>query len=310
MKISLGPVPLNWKKEKLFSFYERVANSPVGNVYLGEIICPEREPTIEDLIRIICMLKEKEKRVYISSYALIGNGLRLENIKKLLEISDGLEINNPAFLNFATEKEMIAGPLLNVYNWRTAKYYSKFGVKKVVIPWEVGRKTIEDIAQKSGMNIEVVVHGHLPLALSRECYTVRTLSSFDNPYKKKDGLHLRELILNSTEKACAKECFQYPEGFLLKAMSGELLYKINGPQVFSAKVHCLIEHLDYLRKLEVDSIRIESQLEEDTGEVIDIYRKVLDNHLDMKDAVGILKVHYSDDLCNGFFSGRPGWEYC
>ncbi|HEB10306.1 MAG TPA: hypothetical protein ENI06_03725 [Spirochaetales bacterium] len=299
MKISLGPVPLNWGKEKLLSFYGHVADSKVSNVYLGEVTCPKRESSIDDLMPIIDMLREKGKKVYISSYALTFDGLERGNIEALLEASDGLEINNLAFLSIKTEKELVAGPFLNVYNWRAARYLSRFGIKKVVIPWEVGRKSIEDIVEKSDLNIEVVAHGHLPVALSRECYTVRSLSSLE--------VSCQEAGISRSN--CDKECFQHPEGFFLKAISGELVFKINGPQVFSAKVHCLIEHMDYLKRLKVESIRIESQLEEDIDEVINIYREVLDNRLNEKKAGGRLKALCSDDLCNGFFLGKPGWEY-
>ena len=129
------------------------------------------------------------------------------------------------------------------------------------------------------MNIEVIVQGHLPLALSRECYTNRAL--------------------NHSNKNCDKECYKYPKGFYLKAIYGELLYKINGPQIFSAKVHCLIEYMDYLKKLKVESIRIESQLEENTAEVINIYREVLDNNSNENDAISKLEACYKDNLYNG-----------
>ncbi len=289
MKISLGAIPINGEKEKLYNFYKSIAESEIDNVYLGEIVCPKRESFAENLAAIINMLKESRKNVYISSSVLRNNGFHLRNIKRLLEISDGLEINNMAFLDMKTKKEITVGPFLNVYNWRAAKYFSKFGIKKVVIPWEVGIKSIEDIAEKSDINIEVVVHGQLPLALSQECYTVRAL--------------------NLSSNHCSKECFQYPEGFFLKAISGELLFKISGYQVFSAKTHCLIEYIGHLKKLKVESIRIESQLGEKTGEVINLYRKVLDNHLDAKEAVNKLKEYYSDDLCNGFFLEKPGWHF-
>ena len=36
MKLALGPILYYWQRDALFEFYERIAESPVGIVYLGE----------------------------------------------------------------------------------------------------------------------------------------------------------------------------------------------------------------------------------------------------------------------------------
>ena len=42
MKLSIGPIQYFWERQRVFDFYEQVANSSAEIVYLGEVICSKR----------------------------------------------------------------------------------------------------------------------------------------------------------------------------------------------------------------------------------------------------------------------------
>ena len=42
MRISLGPIPYFWERERVFDFYAHALEAPVDIVYLGETVCSKR----------------------------------------------------------------------------------------------------------------------------------------------------------------------------------------------------------------------------------------------------------------------------
>lgn len=296
MEISLGSAPFSWGKEKIRNFYKEIESTKVDNVFVGDTICHKRHFfSVEELKEIIDGLKSSGKKVFVSTLALVTNNKELKSIEKLVCLGDGTEANMMGVFNYFRDensvvegKELIAGAFLNIYNWKSAEYLSKFNVERIIMPFEIGYQSIADITKNISSKVEVYAWGNLPTALSWRCYTARSLDlSRDN---------------------CNMVCLDYPEGMVLETVDKQDLFVINGPQILSAKTHCLIEHMDKLKEIGVDSIRIEPSLK-NTTEIIDIYNQVIKGDLDGKDAVEVLSKFADHGLCNGWFLGKPGWEY-
>ena len=288
LKLSVGPGPSNWGTAKTSSFYEQLAQSPADYVYLGETTCAQRACFSSDLVDGICdQLTRAGKKVYASSLTLVQDEKQLEAFNNLARRVERIEINSPAFLGLAQCYRAVSGCFLNVYNSGTARLLAEKSVERIVLPCELSLESIRSITKNSPVATEVVVHGHVPIALSYDCPTARAFGRNRND--------------------CEMLCQRYPEGMVLEA-GDQPMFRIEGPQTFSAATYCLLEYLLELDKAGVDTIRILPQWDQ-TASVLRIYREVLDHRREVHDALEELKAMSSASFCNGWFLGKAGWLY-
>jgi collagenase-like PrtC family protease len=297
MKISIGPAPFNWGKNRLMEFYcDEIADTGIEAVYIGNTICHKRNVlNREDFQTIIAALHQKGIKAYYSTLALCTTAEEFDYVKDIYSLFDGLEVNMLGFLNLLKQKrfkdlnkDIILGPYLNLYNWKSAACLKKFNPEKLVAPFELPLESIKSITEKSMIPMEITVWGNLSTALSWRCYTARAV--------------------NRTRKNCGMICLEYPEGMLLKSIEGEELFKIDGLQVLSSKTHCLVEYLRQLEENRISTIRIYPQMQQ-TVAVVNIFRQVLENRLDAKSALLQLASYAPSGFCNGWLWGKAGWEY-
>ncbi len=296
MKLSLAPAPTTWGKNELRHFYQKVANSKVDTVFIGETVCSKRDIlSISELDWIVDILRRNGKKVYYSSLALLTTNDEFERIRESIPVFDGVEANTIGILNLfgrkdpvAKGKDLIIGPYLNVYNWKAADYLKKFNPERMVSPFEIPHDSISDIIKKTDVSMEVLAWGHLPTGLSWRCYSAQSFG------------RLRE--------NCSKVCFQHPDGMLLKTVDNNNLFVINGLQVLSAKTYCLIEHLDLLDSMDVKHLRIEPS-KYYTLDIIDIFDAALSHKISRQEAIERLAIFASYGLCNGWFWKEAGWKY-
>jgi collagenase-like PrtC family protease len=296
MELVLSPVYHAWNKKRLKDFYlNEVVNMDVSTVYVGEVICQKRDILNEDDFKeIIAALKSAGKTVYHSTLALITSQDELDESKRFLHLFDGVEVNSFGVLNLLIkdkslkDKKIIIGPFMNIYNSVAADFLLKFNPERFVTPYEVPFDTIKDVAANIKTPLEVYAWGQLSTALSWRCYTARTF--------------------NLERNTCALKCFDYPDGILLKTVKDEPLYVENGIQVLSSKMHCIIEQIDMLKDINMPYLRI-TPSHEHTSEVVKIFSDVVNGRLDSKEAVTTLSDFAEHGLSNGWFLGKPGWEY-
>ncbi len=288
MKISVGPAPSHWGRNKIESFYCELAQSPADYVYLGETACAERSCFSPDFLgRIHDELTQAGKEVYASSLTLVKDERQYRAFRDLSQRIQRIEINSPAFLGFARHYPAVTGIFLNVYNSVAADILAERKVKRIVLHPELGSQSVASIAKRCTVAPEVVVHGHIPIAISAACQTARSLG------RNGDG--------------CGKLCRRYPEGMVLEA-GDRPLFRIEGPQTLSAATYCLVEYLPQLAKAGVDTVRVLPQWNH-TGRIVRIYREVLEHRRDCGDAAEELRAISPTGLCNGWFLGKAGWIY-
>ncbi|MCC2596665.1 U32 family peptidase [Pusillimonas sp. MFBS29] len=291
MKIALGPVQYYWSRITMMQFYESVTDTPVDIVYLGETVCSRRhELRLPDWLEIAHMLADAGKDVVLSTQVLLESGQDLTTMRKIAA-NDGflVEANDMGAVHCLDGKPFVAGPYLNVYSSPTLELLAGQGAQRWVMPLEMGREGLAQLQAERPQNMqtEVFAYGRMPLAFSARCFTARHR--------------------NIPKDNCQYVCMDHPDGLLLETREGQPFLVLNGIQTQSALVYNLINETQAMRDLGVDVLRISPQSQH-TGDIVQLFRQVLDQQLDSNAAFEQMLPLMPADPCNGYWYGRPGLE--
>jgi collagenase-like PrtC family protease len=290
--MSLAPVAYFWKRQKVYDFYTKIADSPAEIVYLGETICSKRrELGLEDWLAIGEDLQRCGKEVILSSLTLIEAASELGALKKLCGNQRfPVEANDIAAVQLLTEagNRFVTGPAVNIYNHRSLALLAGQGMYRWVLPVELGLEALAELqqARPAGVETEVFAFGRLPLAYSARCYTARS--------------H------NLPKDDCRFKCLEYSDGRLLRTREREPFLVLNGVQTQSALTHQVLGQVADLEALSVDVIRISPQSEH-TPRVLELY----DQARQGGDADGLGEELLSllpTGACNGYLNNLPGMD--
>jgi O2-independent ubiquinone biosynthesis protein UbiV len=292
MKLSLGPILYYWPRQETLDFYQRVAETPVDIVYLGEVVCSRRhELRLEDYLCVADELAAAGKEVVLSSLPLIESESDLKALRKLAENGRHMvEANEMGAVRLLSGKApFVAGQTLNIFNFQTLKMLHGLGAMRWVMAPEMSAELLQPMlnAKPAGLETEVMAYGRVPLAHSARCFTARHFNL------QKDG--------------CEFKCIADPDGLLVKTRDGLEFLTLNGVQTQSAQVMNLVAEIPDMRKRGVDVLRISPQSQH-TGEVIGVFRAVLDGAMTPAQGLGNLAGLQPGKPCNGFWYGRPGLD--
>jgi len=246
MKLSLGPLLYYWPKQTTEAFYQAAINSETDIIYLGETVCSKRrELSARDWIALAKELNNQGKEIVLSSMALLEAPSELKILKQLCENGEfSVEANDIGAIQLLSEKKIpfVCGPAINCYNAQVLKLFVNKGMQRWVMPVELSRDWLQKAlidANKMGIRdqfeVEVLAHGHLPLAYSARCFTARSE--------------------NKAKDECELCCIKYPQGRATNTQEGQQVFVLNGIQTQSGYCYNLLNDVDSMRGL-VDVIRV------------------------------------------------------
>ncbi|MET0047960.1 MAG: U32 family peptidase [Sedimenticola sp.] len=290
-KLSLGPILYYWSREDVIAFYDKVADSPVDIVYLGESVCSKRTLLKQDdWFDLADRLAAAGKEVVLSTLALLEADSELKRLRRICGNGKYLvEANDMGAVQLMQGKPFVVGHSVNVYNDRTLKLLAAQGLKRWVLPVELSHETLADMqkARPEGVETEVFAYGRLPLAYSARCFTARA--------------H------NLPKDDCQYRCLDYPDGLTLSAQDDTRFLALNGIQTQSAHTYNLLPDLDRMRELGVDVVRISPQSNQ-TVKVIEIFDSCLKGGMMVEEGSEILEGLMPVGSCNGYWHGEAGME--
>jgi collagenase-like PrtC family protease len=293
MKLSIGPIQYFWDRERVLDFYQQAADSAAEIIYLGEVICSKRRLIkTEDWLAIGNELKQSGKEVILSSLTLLEAASEMSSLKKICRnesfMVEANDISAVQLLSTAG-KSFITGPSVNIYNGRSLQLLASKGLKRWVLPVELGLETLKDLQalRPEGLETEVFALGRLPLAYSARCYTARS--------------H------NLPKDDCQFKCLDYPNGRMLKTQEDQEFLILNGIQTQSALTHQVLGQLPELEALGVDVLRISPQYS-GTMQIIEIFNKALNNN-DINNLSDKLLKLLPMGACNGYLVEQAGMNY-
>jgi len=293
MKLSIGPIQYFWERERVFEFYQQAANSAADIIYLGEVICSKRrllKP--EDWFAIGRELKQDGKEVILSSLTLLEAASEMSSLKKLCQNDEfTVEANDISAVQLLATagRQFVTGPSVNIYNAQSLALLADKGLKRWVLPVELGLDTLKDLQAErpKGVETEVFALGRLPLAYSARCYTARS--------------H------NLPKDDCQFKCIDYPDGSLLKTREDQAFLILNGIQTQSALTHQVLDQLPELAALGVDVLRISPQ-HEHSMQIIEIFNAGR-NGAELEPLVNDLLDLLPIGACNGYMMQQAGMQF-
>lgn len=299
MKLTLGPILYEWKKEEILDFYDEALSSPspIDLVLLGEVTCNKKLGlTISEIKEVGRKLLDAGKEVGVSTLAVISNNDEVQATKEIIaelsELGFIIEVNDDAALAMvekaageSRKTRLRAGPHIKTYNTEAIRFLKDMGVEAVTLPVELPLTTIKELARDGLLPIEVFAYGRLPLAFSWRCYTERAY-----------GL---------TKDDCQHHCIEHPEGMTLKTMDNEEVFTINGTSILSARPVNLIGSISELKEAGVTSLRLSPERSH-TKEVAEAFKKVIDEEMKAGAALKEVEALTGEKSVNGYLLGRAG----
>lgn len=284
-QLSLGPLQYFWPRERVFDFYRSLAGSPIEVIYLGETVCSKRrELRLGDWLDLARELSGHGHQVVLSSLTLIEAESELSALRRLVENGEfQVESNDMSAVQLLSEHELpfVGGPGLNVYNHHSLALLQRIGLRRLVLPVELGRREL--IAMRRALldvggeppEFELIAYGRVPLAHSARCFTARAA-----------GL---------AKDDCGFRCLEHPDGLPLLTREGQRLLTLNGIQVQSGAVQDLAPEAAELAAAGADFLRLYPQAE-GMAEIIQRFGK----------ALGGARPTAQHEGVTGYWHGAPG----
>lgn len=259
-------------------------------VYIGYQVLSLRANAInftyDEIKEAVKYVHDRNKKIYVTvNIVLHDKELSIidENVKKLSQIGvDALIISDPAIFKYAKKynMEIHLSTQASTMNYKTAEFFKKQGVKRVVLARECKKEDIKAIID-TGIDVETFIHGAMCAGISGRCV-------MSNIFTNRDA----------NRGGCSQIC-RWDFELLDKNFNN---ITANMPFTFCSKDLSMLKYIEDMIKIGIKSFKIEGRMRSSyyLATVISIYRKVIDNCLkhDKKEAYNIKDKQILDNCSN------------
>lgn len=229
--------------------------------------------TIEEMIEGVSFAHERGKRCYLTMNIFAHNEdiepltAYLEKIKDIG--IDAFIVSDPGIIDLIQEiipeAEIHLSTQANMTNFRTARFWNKMGVKRLVLARELTFSEISQIRENipADMEIEAFVHGAMCISYSGRCL----LSNFMIERDANRGM-------------CAHPC-RWKYSLVEEKRPGEY-YPVEederGTYILNSRDLCMIEHIPQIVESGIMSAKIEGRMKSVfyVATVVHAYRQAID----------------------------------
>ena len=266
----------------------------------------------EILREAVRFLHAAGKRAYVTTPAA-PRGHDLPRVGALIEAAasagaDALEVHNMGVLRMLRERgnplPAHMGAFANVYTHLSAAVMRDYGAVRVRPNAEVNLEESAILAAEGGVEVEVLVHGKIPLGVTEKCFLLEAPEGEDP----------------NCPAACQSEHWltaKRSPGRAAPAGDEAWVLKNVGKGVLSGRDMCMIEHLPRLlsggfRVFTVEGLHETAAWRSEVGSV---YREALrsvaagDPFAIRAEWARILRGHSRNGFCNGYWFGQSGRKY-
>ncbi|MCX8075326.1 MAG: U32 family peptidase [Clostridia bacterium] len=157
----------------------------------------------------------------------------------------------------------------NIVSLESAKFWQKYGAKRVILARELSKEKIDYIMKNKpeDLEVEMFIHGAICYAYSGRCYLSKYLSG-------------RCANLGDCSQPCRWQYNIYAEEVNKPGSTINLDYDERGTYIFSSKDLCLIKQIPTIIDMGVDSLKIEGRLKTDyyLATIVRSYRNSIDEY--------------------------------
>ncbi|RLC38803.1 U32 family peptidase [Candidatus Falkowbacteria bacterium] len=221
---------------------------------------------VKDLKKAAELCHNQGKKIYIT-LNIFAHNKHINNLprhmKALKAIGvDGIILSDPGVMSAVKEvwpqARIHLSTQANCTNWRAVKFWSKRGVKRIILGREVTLKEIKEIKSRCPeIELEYFVHGAMCMAYSGRCFLSKYYK--DRSANLGDCIQPCRWIYTRKKREQAKE----NEFFISAKGHGEAELEIveekHGSYILNSKDLCLIKYLDKLKAAGISSFKIEGR---------------------------------------------------
>ncbi len=228
--------------------------------------------TSEEMKKAVEIAHSKHKKVYVTLNIIAKDadfdGLE-DYLKFLQEIAvDAVIVADLGVVAFIREKapdlNVHISTQANIINSYSAKLMAGLGAKRLILARELSLEEIKQIRENvpANVEIEVFVHGAMCMAYSGRCLLSNYLTGRD-----------------SNRGECVQACrWKYMIREVSRQDELEVQEDERGSYIFNSKDLNMLSHLQELKEIGVDSVKIEGRMKSPyyVATVVNAYRKALD----------------------------------
>ena len=249
----------------------------------GELSLRSRAEVDSDILEeVISYAHSIGKKVYVTLniYAEDSYYEKIrEEVKRLNKAkADAILASDPGVIEtikeIAPNMEIHISTQANVVSLESAKFWHKFGAKRVVLARELSKEKIEYIMKNKpkDLEVEMFIHGAICYAYSGRCYLSHYLAG-------------RSANLGDCAQPCRWEYNLVASEVNNPKSTINVDYDSHGTYLFSSKDMCLINQIPVVSEMGVDSLKIEGRLKTEyyLATVVRAYRNAIDDYFNLKE---------------------------